>query len=168
MLTRSKHRCEFCGVRNYLVGYRDEDGVFHEIPNGKQGWLLNGHKMIRIVLTIAHLDHDPTHNDGYEATGKLKRKRTSNRRSLCQRCHNRFDIKHRVATRRGYEQTEMDLEPSSKFKRMLAAVCSLLSTVRAYCQEAQAYAILGTYKWPPEYEGVIELPTNPIDENPFV
>lgn len=45
-------------------------------------------KMVRIVLTIAHLDHTPENCD------------PSNLRALCQRCHNRYDAKHRAETRR--------------------------------------------------------------------
>lgn len=41
-----------------------------------------------VVLTIAHLDHTPEHND------------PSNLRALCQRCHNRYDREHRAKTRR--------------------------------------------------------------------
>ena len=42
----------------------------------------------RVVLTIAHLDHTPEHN------------KPDNLRALCQRCHNRYDAKHRAETRR--------------------------------------------------------------------
>ena len=42
----------------------------------------------RVVLTIAHLDHQPEHND------------PSNLRAWCQRCHNTYDVAHRQATRR--------------------------------------------------------------------
>lgn len=35
-----------------------------------------------VVLTIAHLDHDTTHNDD------------DNLRALCQRCHLTYDAKH--------------------------------------------------------------------------
>lgn len=42
----------------------------------------------RVVLTIAHLDHTPEHNS------------PDNLRALCQRCHNRYDAKHRSETRR--------------------------------------------------------------------
>ena len=42
----------------------------------------------RVVLTIAHLDHTPEHNS------------PDNLRALCQRCHNRYDAKHRAETRR--------------------------------------------------------------------
>lgn len=36
-----------------------------------------------VVLTVAHLDHDPTNND------------PSNLRVWCQRCHNTYDQPHR-------------------------------------------------------------------------
>lgn len=42
----------------------------------------------RVVLTIAHLDHTPEYNN------------PDNLRALCQRCHNRYDAKHRAETRK--------------------------------------------------------------------
>jgi 5-methylcytosine-specific restriction endonuclease McrA len=42
----------------------------------------------RVVLTIMHLDHQPE-NVEY-----------SNLKAACQRCHNRYDIPHRVAGRK--------------------------------------------------------------------
>lgn len=42
-------------------------------------------RTVKIVLTVAHLDHDPTNNA------------LDNLRALCQRCHNRHDAKHRAA-----------------------------------------------------------------------
>ena len=41
----------------------------------------------KVVLTIAHLDHTPENNND------------ENLRALCQRCHNRYDAKHRAETR---------------------------------------------------------------------
>lgn len=35
ILARAKNRCEKCGLRNYSVGYRDEEGNF--VPNGGNG-----------------------------------------------------------------------------------------------------------------------------------
>jgi hypothetical protein len=40
------------------------------------------------VLTVAHLDHDPTNN------------MESNLRAFCEGCHNRYDRTHRNETRR--------------------------------------------------------------------
>lgn len=65
ILERADNKCEFCGIENYAV----RDGS-------------------RVVLTIAHLDHTPEHNN------------PDNLRALCQRCHNRYDAKHRAETRR--------------------------------------------------------------------
>jgi len=45
-------------------------------------------KRTRIVLTVAHLDHTPEHNDD------------SNLLAMCQRCHLRYDRDHHAETRR--------------------------------------------------------------------
>ncbi len=42
----------------------------------------------RVVLTVAHLDHDPGHNA------------PDNLRAMCQRCHNRYDMPRRRANAR--------------------------------------------------------------------
>lgn len=86
ILKRAGQRCEFCGVANGAVGYRDDAGIFHEDKTG----LVDGD--IRIVLTIAHLDHDPSNNDA------------DNLAALCQRCHNRHDAAHRARNRRARER----------------------------------------------------------------
>jgi hypothetical protein len=44
--------------------------------------------MIKVVLTIAHLNHTPEDC------------RPENLRALCQRCHNQYDAKHRAETRK--------------------------------------------------------------------
>lgn len=41
----------------------------------------------RVVLTCAHLDHDPRNSD------------PANLRSWCQKCHNTYDAAHRAAGR---------------------------------------------------------------------
>ena len=60
------HTCEFCGVANY-----------HVRENGS-----------KVVLTIAHLDQNPTNN------------KRENLKALCQQCHNRHDMPYRVANRK--------------------------------------------------------------------
>lgn len=45
-------------------------------------------RIVRIVLTIAHLDHQPEHND------------PANLRAWCQRCHVTYDAQHHAATAR--------------------------------------------------------------------
>ena len=70
ILTRANNCCEFCGVVNHSIR-RNEAG-----------------KDIRIVLTVAHLDHHPQNCS------------PDNLKALCQRCHSRYDARHRAETRR--------------------------------------------------------------------
>jgi hypothetical protein len=110
---RARQRCERCGVPNYAVGHRDATGAFvRAAGNGPldaagdgKVWrslepltftaateiaaTLNygddeGLHWIVVVLTVAHLNHDPADC------------RDENLEALCQRCHNRHD----AATRR--------------------------------------------------------------------
>jgi hypothetical protein len=58
----------------------------------------------RVVLTVAHLNHQPEDN------------RASNLRALCQRCHNTYDAAHRRVTRQqtrrqAQARTQLELWP---------------------------------------------------------
>jgi hypothetical protein len=89
ILERAGNKCEFCGVENHAVGYRNEDGEFvKSVGMQQEADELDGEKLFKIVLTVAHLDHDPTNCD------------PSNLRALCQKCHNNYDKEHRKQTRR--------------------------------------------------------------------
>lgn len=101
ILERANDCCEECGVANYSQGYRDKEGNFYE---WSYVWDLlertgrdlfddvlahcSEAKMIKIVLTIAHLDHDVTNND------------PSNLKALCQLHHLRHDLQHHKANAR--------------------------------------------------------------------
>lgn len=61
ILNRAGHKCETCGAENYK-------------PHPVTG--------LRVVLTIAHLDHTPENND------------PENLRALCQKCHLAYDHQH--------------------------------------------------------------------------
>ncbi len=88
ILKRANNKCEFCGVENHTEGYRDKDGNFIKSTGMQQeADELDGEKIIRIVLTIAHLDHNPQNCD------------PNNLRALCQKCHNIYDKEHRKETR---------------------------------------------------------------------
>lgn len=63
---RAGNRCEQCGCENYQ-------------PHPETG--------SKVVLTVAHLDHDPTNNDD------------DNLAALCQARHNRYDAQKRAANR---------------------------------------------------------------------
>jgi hypothetical protein len=62
---RAANRCEWCGAQN---------GQPHPVTASK------------VVLTVAHLDHDPTHNDD------------ANLAALCQKCHLSYDSAHHRKT----------------------------------------------------------------------
>ncbi len=55
ILNRANHKCEYCGIENYSINSRGS----------------------KIILTIAHLDHDPEN-------WKVKDNRLA---ALCQACH---------------------------------------------------------------------------------
>ena len=84
---RAGNKCESCGVANHAVGargrfgeWRNEDDIHHLDSNS--GYCLYGDEfpeMIRIVLTVAHLNQNPADN------------RPENLKCLCQRCHLNHD-----------------------------------------------------------------------------
>lgn len=114
ILKRANNRCEFCGVPNYRLGYRDGQGKFKAVDERQfsegqiiqyilaetddQKWYLDKDPMLcavqhgeakvfKIVLTIAHLDHTPENND------------PDNLRALCQKCHLNHDKDHHRRSR---------------------------------------------------------------------
>lgn len=101
ILERANHKCEFCGVENHSLQTRyrqDYQG------GGKEEY------KIKVVLTIAHLDNDPTNNS------------PENLRALCQKCHLTYDAKFHAANARRTryaKQNEGQLnlfEPSPQIK----------------------------------------------------
>lgn len=85
ILDRAGHRCEQCGVPNYTYRPRKRD-VWTDDLGQAETWAMDGERISRIVLTIAHLDHTPEHND------------PDNLRALCQRCHLAYDADHHQRT----------------------------------------------------------------------
>lgn len=97
-------RCEVCGVQHNAQGFwiEDEFWTLQEIFNklNDEGVDVLGDndipmdkKPIKIVLTTAHLDHDPTNCE------------RSNLKAMCQRHHNRYDAEHRKQTRKDTKLT---------------------------------------------------------------
>jgi glyoxylase-like metal-dependent hydrolase (beta-lactamase superfamily II) len=104
ILERAGHRCEVCGVADRAVIVRAgatwiaDDGQVYCADTGRPIGCFDeaayaGGRKITIILTIAHLDHDPTNNA------------PDNLRALCQRHHLAHDLDHHksnaAATRRG-------------------------------------------------------------------
>lgn len=94
VLKRSGNCCEWCNAPNGKLIYR--------IAKGKPDWKLapeghevdamglDGTKFTKIVLTIAHLDHDKLNHE-------VKMERLA---ALCQRCHLIYDAKHHATNRK--------------------------------------------------------------------
>ena len=89
-------KCEECGVPNHEWIHRrlDNPAVWISALDeaGEAEWYWNVEQYteepIQVILTTAHLDHDPSHND------------RSNLRVLCQRCHLVYDSSHHVQNAR--------------------------------------------------------------------
>jgi len=111
---RAKDKCEWCGLRNHSVGYRNEEGRFYgtggnifddlagdglsypslqtlsfmearEIAEACNDQWGDEHYIV-IVCTVAHLDHTPENCSD------------ENLAFLCQKCHNNYDKGHRKQT----------------------------------------------------------------------
>ena len=100
---RARNRCELCGLQNGSIGYRDKSGDWHdwvlsvELTYAQHSALCKkryGTYLRKIVLTVAHLDHDKTNNKFW------------NLKALCQRCHLKHDIKQHIFNRKYGRKTK--------------------------------------------------------------
>ena len=100
ILERDGHKCKTCGVPNYAVIERLKDGTWKLWPEGMQGeaHTLDGHKGVKVILTIAHLDNDITNND------------YSNLAALCQFHHLMLDLPQHKANARATREKKMLLQ----------------------------------------------------------
>lgn len=85
---RARNKCECCGLPNHSYVNR----VTRELC------LPDEYDAIRIVLTVAHLDHDISNNSFF------------NLKAMCQKCHNNYDKDYRKGNRRKKRnQNQMEL-----------------------------------------------------------
>ena len=90
---RAQNRCEECGVQNGAITYTDHQGKREEATFDQLDQLyriiqssglnekavLKKLRLTKIILTVAHLDHDESNNDYF------------NLKALCQRDHFKHD-----------------------------------------------------------------------------
>lgn len=101
VLLRANNRCEFCLAPNREVIARHVDGTSYMLEGGEvfdaetgeflgsaRGSEYDAARLIEVVLTVAHLDHDESNND------------VTNLRALCQRCHLTHDARDNARRRR--------------------------------------------------------------------
>lgn len=98
--------CEWCGVSNGAIGYREPSGKFVQLADCKanigmevEEAAYEGKHIIVIVLTVAHLG--TAHADGTPGNKHDKMDvRPENLASLCQRCHLNYDRIDTIARRK--------------------------------------------------------------------
>lgn len=94
ILKRAENRCEklWCGLENhsFVLRCNESDDFIEEDHELVDLWKFThtNSRRVKVVLTIAHLDHTPENCD------------PENLRAWCQKCHNSYDAKHRAETRR--------------------------------------------------------------------
>ncbi len=96
---RSGDRCEWpgCNLENHGWIVRNPDGSAVPLicePFDKDLYEVEGGRVVKVILTTAHLDHDPTNCD------------LSNLKHWCQMHHLRYDAKHHAETARKTREAE--------------------------------------------------------------
>lgn len=91
ILKRAENKCECCGLENYsfVQSFKKNDKtVWKAIKDGQLICITK--KVVKVILTIAHLDHDATNHDVKDE--RLK--------AMCQLCHLRYDAEEKVKRRK--------------------------------------------------------------------
>lgn len=104
ILTRAKNRCETCGAPNHeaiVRGVGKDAGTYamfdggdcFDAETGEERGAVRGSEydagsLVRVILTVAHLDHDESNND------------PANLKALCQMHHLRHDALDNARRRR--------------------------------------------------------------------
>ena len=93
ILQRAKNKCECCGYYNgmKIISFKFE-GKTSWIPYNDFKDKMNDivFKIVKVVLTIAHLDHDETNHN--VSDDRLK--------AMCQLCHLRYDAEEKKRRRK--------------------------------------------------------------------
>ncbi|MBM3744188.1 MAG: hypothetical protein FJW34_00150 [Acidobacteria bacterium] len=94
ILARARNRCERCGVPDRIETIRAGSAWFEahysrwfDHRRRVASPLARAVRTVRVVLTVAHLNHDPADN------------RDENLAALCQWCHLHYDAPHHKETR---------------------------------------------------------------------
>jgi 5-methylcytosine-specific restriction endonuclease McrA len=104
IIERDGHKCKFCGVPNHAVGWRDYRGEWNKLSEGHLGDMEtefaqeSGYKVIKIVLTIAHLDQNTKNNND------------ENLAALCQKCHLNHDKSQHILNARKTREIKQGLQ----------------------------------------------------------
>lgn len=96
-VVRAGFRCQRCGLPNYAYIRRQAEGppVILD-PDQAELAMHEGHQVTKVILTVAHLDQDPTNNA------------PENLAALCQRCHLEHDREQHIENARQTRITKKD------------------------------------------------------------
>ena len=96
ILHRANNKCELCGAPNYSLIQRIKGAEYpwYIVENAKD-YDSKTSNIIKIVLTIHHIDYDKKNNKPY------------NLLALCQKCHNKLDMPLRVKNRQRKKHDRM-------------------------------------------------------------
>lgn len=97
-IVRAGFRCQGCGVPNYALLRREGCGPALILsPDQAEAARRDGHGVVKVVLTVAHLDHDPRNNE------------PENLAAFCQRCHLHHDRRQHASNARETRRARKDL-----------------------------------------------------------
>lgn len=97
IMARANDKCEVCGLEHkqmvYAIKLKINDNGNYKLKtiwfrvkeDAEREDLLNNLKEVKVILTIAHLDHDESNHD-------IKDERL---KAMCQICHLRYDAKEK-------------------------------------------------------------------------
>jgi len=87
ILERAKNECECCNAENYstMLSYKENGKIFW-VNQAFEDLITESFKKVKVILTIAHLDHDETNQN--VSDDRLK--------AMCQLCHLRYDSKEKA------------------------------------------------------------------------
>lgn len=93
---RAKNHCELCLIKNASHVARSGDGLdwFYCTAQDKERYSIYNYRVVKIVLTVHHIDYDIKNNKPY------------NLLALCQRCHNKLDMPLRIRNRQKKKQSK--------------------------------------------------------------
>lgn len=131
ILERAGNKCEKCKAPNRTLiarGTGTDEGAYMlescEVFSAETGEYLGRYRhsdfqlarMVKVVLTIAHLDHIPEHCD------------PDNLRAWCQRCHLRYDAEHHKVNAKATRRARLNTPDLFAEDASVASLCLDTST----------------------------------------
>lgn len=137
ILVRAKWKCECCNLLNYsqVSSFKVNGKTVWEVQD-YEVWMRAGcPKRVKVVLTIAHLDHDEENHNVTD--DRLK--------AMCQLCHLRYDVKEKQKRKKSKKmilQLEIELRSLNLEKSLLLSEIDCLDPEKVPIEKLRQLAIL--------------------------